>query len=481
MQEKITIHWFRQDLRLSDNPALVNAVQAGRVLPLYILNDNNAGDCKLGGASRVWLHHSLQSLNQSLGGKLWVRRGDALSILQDLIARYDISGVYYNRCYEPHRIAQDTHIKKTLKNAGIDVRSTNGSLLWEPWDISKPDGTFYKVFTPFYRRGCLKAPPPRQPLPVPDNLAIFDGGDKGNIDDLDLLPPETIGGIPWHKAVMSDWQVGEKSAQQRLYAFIDSGLDGYDGGRDMLGLHHSSRLSPHLQFGELSPNQIWHAVRPVPMMLGNPSLEKHVDRFCSQLGWRDFSHAMLYYNPHMVTQNYQPKFDGYPWGEDHALLSKWQRGQTGIPIVDAGMRELWQTGTMHNRVRMVVASFLVKNLGQHWRWGEKWFWDTLLDASLANNVASWQWVAGCGADAAPYFRIFNPVTQGQRFDGAGEYTRRWVPELKNMPDKYLFNPWQAPNDILAGAGVILGDTYPHPIIDLKQSREKALAHYKNLS
>ena len=483
-KEKIVIHWFRQDLRLSDNPALLQAHALGRVLPLYIMDDDNP--IPLGGASRVWLHHSLNALNKSLGGKLWVRRGHPLAILQDLMERYEIIGVCYNRCYEPWRIEGDTHIKQTLKSSGRLVYSHNGSLLWEPWEIKKADGSPYKVFTPFYNRGCLKAVPPREPLQRPLDLSVFggDNGDRGSIEDLDLLPKQ----VRWDWSMMSYWQndgddtiqVGEKHAQQHLYEFIHEGLDGYDGGRDMPSLNHQSRLSPHLQFGELSPNQVWSAVRSAPMMLDKAGLYKHVEKFCTQLGWRDFSHAMLYYNPHMVTENYQPKFNQYPWGQEDDVLHKWQRGQTGIPIVDAGMRELWQTGLMHNRVRMIVASFLVKNLGQHWRCGERWFWDTLVDASLANNVASWQWVAGCGADAAPYFRIFNPVTQGQRFDGAGDYTRRWLPELQRMPDKYLFNPWDAPNDILDGAGVILGETYPKPMVDLKVSRTQALEHYKNL-
>ena len=481
MQKTPVIHWFRQDLRLSDNPALFDAVQAGHIIPLYILDDDNAGDHKLGGASRVWLHHSLNALNDSLGGGLWVRYGDAQFVLNDIINTYNVSAVYYNRCYEPWRVKRDIQIKQSLKSRGVGVYSYNGSLLWEPWDISKPDGTPYKVFTPFYRRGCLNAQPPREPLPRPNDLQLFDvvdcGSVRGCINDLQLLPKSHR----WDIDMMSHHKVGELFAQSKYDDFLEHGLNGYSGGRDIPSSGHASGLSVHLQFGEISPNQIWYSVRNAPMMYGKIELEKHVDKFCTQLGWRDFCHAMLYYNPDMVSKNYQRKFDAYPWGWDDDIIDVWKRGMTGIPLVDAGMRELWQTGHMQNRIRMVVASFLVKNLGQHWRSGEQWFWNTLLDASMGNNIAGWQWVAGCGADAAPYFRIFSPVSQGQRFDADGAYTRKWVPELSHMPDKYLFNPWDAPDDVLSGAGVVLGDTYPNPMVDLKHSREKALKYYKKLS
>lgn len=463
------ILWFRQDLRLSDNPALIEAAQNGAVLPIYILDDENAAAYKMGGASRWWLHHSLHDLNLSLGGNLRFYYGDAHEIITDLVKSHDIKGVYWNRCYEPWRISRDKKIKNTLGDMGVECHSFKASLLWEPWEIKKSDGTPYKVFTPFYRKGCLSAPPPRAPLPAPNDISFADTSIQGmSLTDLKLLP--TIG---WDAQLAPHWNIGEIGAQKRLYEFLDNGMTGYKEGRNFPAQTNVSRLSPHLHFGEISPYQAWHSA--IEYGHTNDS-----DTFMSELGWREFSHSLLYHFPELPHKNWQSKFDSFPWEKNDAALLAWQRGQTGIPIIDAGMRELWQTGYMHNRVRMIVGSFLVKNLLLHWGNGERWFWDTLLDADLANNSASWQWVAGCGADAAPYFRIFNPVTQGQKFDVDGRYTRHYVPELAHMPDKYLFNPWEAPKEVLSGAKVLLGKTYPHPIIDLKASRERALAAFKTL-
>lgn len=466
--QEIVIHWFRQDLRLSDNPALCKAVASGDVLPVYILDDENAGKHAMGGASRWWLHHSLASLNRSLGGKLNIYRGNPETILQDIVKRHRVKAVYWNRCYEPWRIQRDSHIKETLKQQGIDVESFNGSLLWEPWEIKKDDGTPYRVFTPFYRKGCMNAAPPREPLPKPATLNVLADERAHGLESLHLLPR-----IRWDKQLEPHWNVSEAAAKERLYTFLSEGLSGYKQGRNFPAKPHVSRLSPYLHFGEISPNQVWHAAR----MRGD---DANIDHFCSELGWREFSHHLLYQFPELPHKNLQTKFDQFPWDDDSDALKRWQRGQTGYPIVDAGMRELWQTGYMHNRVRMIVGSFLVKNLLLDWRHGERWFWDCLVDADLANNSASWQWVAGCGADAAPYFRVFNPIGQGEKFDASGEYTRRFVPELAQLPDRYLFKPWEAPEAVLNEAGIILGKTYPEPIVDASGSRALALQAFSSL-
>jgi len=463
-----TLHWFRNDLRLSDNPALHTAVSNGAVLPVYVLDDENSGPYQFGGASRVWLHHSLASLNDDLNGNLVVVSGDAATLIPELVAAHSITKVSWNRMYEPWAIKRDTKIKEHLKGQGVDVQSFNGGLLWEPWDVKKQDGTPYRVFTPFYRKGCLNLPEPRKPLSKPKKIDFVDTQFRGSIDDLNLLPK-----VNWHHSVAKHWKIGEQHAHKRLKSFLSSGINHYKDGRNIPSKPYVSALSPYLRFGEISPNQVWHAARDL-------AHDRNVDHFCSELGWREFSYNLLYHNPELPTKNLQTKFDKFPWDQNEDALKAWQKGNTGIPFVDAGMRELWQTGTMHNRVRMVVGSFLVKNLLLDWRHGERWFWDTLFDADLANNSASWQWVAGCGADAAPYFRIFNPVGQGQKFDPEGDYVRQYIPELAALPNKYLFNPWEASEEILADAKVVLGQTYPEPIINISQTRTSALEAFASL-
>jgi deoxyribodipyrimidine photo-lyase len=459
------IYWFRRDLRLNDNPALFNAAIYGKILPVYILDDTNSGEYFMGAASRCWLYHSLISLNITLEGNLLVYRGDPASILLEIVKNNSVSSIYWNRCYEPWQIKRDNDIQKILEEHNIIVNTYNGSLLWEPWDVLKQDGTPYKIFTPYYRNGCLSRNSPRDSIANPKKLFFANDGNSTNINDLNLLTTSS-----WHDKLTKSWTIGEAAAQERFEVFLHEGLSGYKEGRNFPYKSNVSRLSPHLHFGEISPNYIWHRIK----LRENLGYSNDIDHFCSELGWREFSYYLLYYFPNLPKQNLNNKFDNFPWSRDLDLLKCWQKGQTGIPIVDAGMRELWQTGYMHNRVRMIVGSFLVKNLLIHWHHGEQWFWDCLVDADLANNSASWQWVAGCGADASPYFRIFNPVIQGQKFDPNGEYTRRFVPELKNIPDKYLFNPWEAPDSILQSAAVSLGKDYPKPIVDLKQSRNKAL-------
>ncbi len=468
-----TIMWFRQDLRLNDNPALTEAIDSGRIIPIYILDDMNSLSQKIGAASRVWLHYSLIELNNSLKGNLKFFKGAADKIITEIIQETQSEKIVWNRCYEPWRIKRDTKIKKLLKGLEIEVKSFNGSLLWEPKEICKSDGTHYRVFTPFYRRGCLGASPPRIPKDLPSNIQFVEKLDitkNCTLEELGLLPKHS-----WHNSMIEDWEIGEKGAMNSLNEFLKNGLSNYKSGRNIPSQKSVSRLSPRLHFGELSPNQVWEAVQRT-IEPDDPNL----DSFLSELGWREFSYHLHFHYPSLASQNLNTKFDAFSWKTTLESLKAWQRGMTGYPIVDAGMRELYQTGYMHNRLRMVVGSFLVKNLLQHWHHGRDWFHDCLVDADICVNSASWQWIAGCGADAAPYFRIFNPITQGEKFDPEGVYTKRWVPELANMPKKYLFCPWQAPTDILVKTGIQLGKTYPMPIVDLKTSRELALKAFTEL-
>jgi deoxyribodipyrimidine photo-lyase len=464
-----SLHWFRQDLRLSDNPALYHASKNSQVFPIYILDNENSGEFAMGSASRFWLHHSLKTLKENLNNNLSIYQGSPLQNLLDIIDRNNITSVYWNRCYEPWRIKRDTEIKSKLEALGISVFTYNASLLWEPWTIEKADGTPYKVFTPFFRKGCLNSKEPRKPLPkVSTSNFIVDNTPSLNLEDLSLIPA-----VRWDIQMESHWEIGEIGAYERLTKFIDSEIKNYKEGRNFPAKPFVSRISPHLHFGELSPNQAWYLAK-------EKGSDKNIDHFLSELGWREFSYCQLYFNPDLPRKNLQSKFDDFPWENNPKNLLSWQKGQTGIPMVDAGMRELWLTGSMHNRVRMVVGSFLVKNLLLNWHHGERWFWDCLVDADLASNSASWQWIAGCGADAAPYFRIFNPVTQGEKFDPDGEYIRKYIPELKELPNKYLYNPSEAPKEILDKANIVIGKDYPGPIVNLKASREKALDAFKSL-
>jgi len=471
MPANTVIMWFRQDLRLSDNPALLNAIQQGRVLPVFILDEGN--DWSIGGASRWWLHHSLLALNESLQGNLWILRGDAAELLPQLAREHSASHAFWNRCYEPSIIRRDSLIKEQFTADGITATSSNGSLIWEPWENLKQDGTPYKIFTPFYKYAIANNPPA---APSPAANANFDTvkclQGKNRIDDLNLLPE-----INWYEQIASQWQPGELGARQRLQNFTENGLYDYRDGRDYPAKRSVSMLSPHLHFGEISPREAASVVKQAGDIDSN---EEQAAHFIRELAWREFSYYTLYHFPHICQQNMKSQFDRFPWVKDQKSLCLWQQGQTGFPLVDAGMRELWQTGTMHNRVRMIVGSFLVKNLMIHWLEGARWFWDCLLDADLANNSCSWQWVAGSGADAAPYFRIFNPVTQSTKFDPEGSYIRKYVPELNGLSNKAIHDPSSAAASELEKAGVILGEHYPRAIVDLKESRVKALDAYKAL-
>ncbi len=467
LEKNINVMWFRQDLRLADNPALTNALEDGKTLPIFILDNVNSKEHLNGAASKWWLHHSLIKLNKSLKNKLCFFIGNPMDILDEIRKQYEISNIFWNRCYEPWRVKRDKKIKKYFNDQNVNVNTFNGSLLWEPWNISKKDGTPYKVFTPYYRKGCLNSDKPRMPLPAPNlsNLISIDNHDL-KIEDLELMPKHN-----WYNKMISLWSPGEEGAHSKIEEFISNGLINYKEGRNFPSNQNVSQLSPHLHFGEVSPNQVWYRAKTKEGKLG---IKKDLDHFLSELGWREFSFNLLYHFPFLPKENLQKKFDNFPWDNDKNKLKKWQRGLTGYPIVDAGMQELWQTGYMHNRLRMIVGSFLVKNLLLHWHHGERWFWDCLIDADLANNSAGWQWIAGSGADAAPYFRIFNPITQGQKFDADGKYTRKYLPVLNDMPDKFLFNPWEAPEDVLKSAGIKLGENYPLPIVEIGSSRQKAL-------
>nr|WP_269468667.1 deoxyribodipyrimidine photo-lyase [Alteromonas sp. ASW11-130] len=466
--------WFRQDLRVKDNPALTAACDNGKIIPIYINDTSCPKKYQRGAASNWWLHNSLKSLQKGLGGNLQLFEGDPSQIVVDLLKVYKCDAVVWNRCYEPWRTERDNDLKKQLANLGVNATSFNGSLLWEPFDISKKDGDPYKVFTPFYKKGCLQdGAPPRYPIGTPSRITYQKVLEKGiSLDALALLPEKR-----WYQTIEKNWSPGEEGAADRLANFLTNDIDNYKFARDEPSVQGTSLLSPHLHFGELSPHQVWYAVKDKY----RSKQSVHVDTFLSELGWREFNYHLHFHFPSMCHSNFNPKFNNFKWETDVSSLRAWQQGRTGIPIVDAGMRELWQTGFMHNRVRMVVASFLVKNLLIDWRKGEEWFWDCLLDADLANNNANWQWVAGSGADAAPYFRIFNPVLQGEKFDKHGEYVCTYCPELAKLPPKYIHQPWSASKEVLQDAGIILGEEYPEPIVDLKTSRRRALDRYDRLT
>ena len=464
--------WFRQDLRLADNPALSHAAAQGPVIGLYVLDETQPPDGRrIGGASRWWLHHSLKALASSLDG-LVLLRGDPRELVMSLARDVKAKSVYWNRRYEPYAIACDTALKAELKEDGIDAASFNASLLFEPWQIKTQGGGPFKVYSPFWR-ACLK-----QPVAAPTAAPSFTSA-KAQVSGDQLDAWRLLPGQPnWAEGFSPVWQPGEAGARDRLEAFLADGLEGYAELRDRPDRANVSRLSPHLHFGEISPRQVWAATRLFAD--AHPQLQRDADKLLSEIGWREFSYHLLYHFPSLPERNWKPAFDDYPWVHNAAHLAAWQKGETGYPIVDAGMRELWATGYMHNRVRMIAASLLIKHLRIDWREGAAWFWDTLVDADLANNAAGWQWVAGSGADASPYFRIFNPMTQGRKFDPDGTYVRHWCPELAKLPNAVIHAPFEAAPEILEQAGVILGKTYPRPIVDHKVARGAALAGYDKI-
>lgn len=461
---------FRRDLRVADNAALYEACQNHRrVIPIYV-HQQTAQEWKQGGASRWWLHHSLTSLQRRLaveGPRLNLYRGTEQSILLDLARREGVDAVYWNRRYEPAEIVADTQLAAALKAHGIAAQSYPGALWVEPSALSNQDGQPYRVFTPFWRRlhPHLEISVPRL---VPKMNASAELLDAVPLDVLGLRPL-----IPWDSGLQEAWSPGEDGAHRALAEFHHESVKAYTQERDYPGRRGTSRLSPYLHFGEITPRQIHYALET--RRRTNAAVRADPADFLRQLGWREFAHYLLYHFPHTPERNFNPRFDQFRWAKrDDEVLQRWQKGRTGIPLVDAGMRELWHTGWMHNRVRMIAASFLTKNLLHHWSHGAQWFWDTLVDADLANNTLGWQWAAGSGADAAPYFRVFNPVTQAKKFDPDGDYLRRWLPELQGLPLAILHEPWRDPV-ALRQCG------YVEPIVDLATSRERALAAYKALN
>ncbi|NEX91836.1 deoxyribodipyrimidine photo-lyase [Caulobacter sp. 17J65-9] len=468
------IVWFRRDLRLADNPALAAAQASGApVLPLYVHDEALEGR-PIGGAARWWLDRSLRALDADLGAKgarLVVRRGEARTELIRLVEETGAQAVFWNRLPEPAPAARDTVLRDELDRRGLHGAEFDAALLAAPGSILTGAGGPYRVFTPF-SRALRSSLPAFRPIPAPKRLASPPAWPDGlKAGDLALYPgrPDWASGF--------DWTPGEAGAHARLDDFLDRGLAGYVRGRDTPGVDGTSRLSPHLHWGEISPARVYAAAGGAAAADG---AETAADKLQGELAWREFCAQLLHHFPTLPTKSFRPEFDGFPWREDADGLAAWSEGRTGYPIVDAGMRQLWATGWMHNRVRMIVASFLVKDLRIDWRRGEAWFWDTLVDADQANNAANWQWVAGSGADAAPYFRVFNPVLQGRKFDADGAYVRRWVPELADLPDRWLHAPWEAPPEVREQAGVTLGEAYPRPMVDHGAARRAALDALKTL-
>ncbi|WP_375203138.1 cryptochrome/photolyase family protein [Hyphococcus sp.] len=469
--------WLRQDLRLDDNPALAAARKTGApVIPVYVLDESV--DHAPGAAARWWLHHSLAALAadlEKLGSKLVLRRGEAAELIPALVEETKAAYVFWNRRYHQRHIDIDKKLKSDLCDSGVKVETFNGNLLREPWELKTGSGGYYKVFTPFWKSLKQAKPARAETEAKPRKIETpkkFPKSDK--LKDWALTPTNP----DWATEFDDVWTPGETGARERLRDFLNGAIDDYKAGRDRPDKDYTSRLSPHLAFGEISPLTIWQATHA--KMSDGAIGDSAGDKFLSELAWREFSYNLLFHNKDLPEKPLREEFADYPWRKDKKGLDAWQEGLTGYPIVDAGMRQLWRTGWMHNRVRMIVASFLIKDLLVPWQKGEAWFWDTLVDADLANNSASWQWVAGCGADAAPYFRIFNPVTQGEKFDPDGNYIREFIPALQHMPAKHIHAPWKAPQEVLDKAGVELGKSYPEPIVDHAAARQRALDGYKTI-
>lgn len=467
------IVWFRQDLRLQDNPALLHAAKTqSPIIFLYILDDNKHR-WQLGAASRWWLHESLQSLTSELKkhykANLVLKKGEPKTILSSIVKQTKAHSVFWNDCYEPNAIKRDKAIIASLNKNGITTKTFNSNLLHDPASFFNQSKKPYQIFTAFWR--TLQKAPIRTPYSKPRLVTLYKPITSLPLSKLGLQPKNK-----WFKKLSQHWNPGETAAKNALQRFCRNKLKGYKKLRDVPSLTHTSKLSPHLHFGEISPVQVWHAVQHVQDKtcgIGND-----VQCFLSELAWREFSTYLMVHFPMLPDKPLKPAYGKIQWAKNSQGQKAWQQGKTGYPIVDAGMRQLWETGWMHNRVRMIVASFLTKHLLLPWQQGEAWFWETLVDADLGNNAASWQWVAGCGTDAAPYFRIFNPILQSKKFDPDGDYIKHWCPELKKLPSKYLHAPWEAPDDLLKKAKCTLGKTYPEPILDHSSARQRTLSAYK---
>lgn len=467
---KPTILWFRSDLRLADNSALVEAIRLGApVVPVFIWAPQESGAWSPGAASRWWLHQSLASLQESLeavGSRLILRSGeDSLAELRRLIDETGAERVLWNRRYQQPQRDVDAQVKRELRVDGVEVESFNSTLLNEPHTVCTGSGDPYKVYTPYWK----KVKDREVEVPVQANLKQLHAPEKWPQSEplpaLDLMPK-----ITWYTGMAQRWQVSEVAAQQRLDAFLQGPVEQYQSDRDRPDYEGTSSLSPYLHWGQIGPRQVVAALAERCDLKQSGPLT-----YLKELYWREFAYNVLYHFPQTPDQPLRSEYASFPWKHDADVLRAWQTGRTGYPIVDAGMRQLWQTGWMHNRVRMIVSSLLVKHLLHDWKQGARWFWDTLVDADLASNTLGWQWSGGCGADAAPYFRIFNPIIQGKKFDPDGDYVRRYVPELAALASEYIHTPWEAPAAVLVSAGIQLGESYPVPVIEHQKGRERALA------
>lgn len=470
-----TIVWFRKDLRLRDNPTLEFALaNKKKIIPVFVWDEGEGGHWSPGSASRWWLHQALKSLEDSIekhGGRFLFAKGKPAEILPEIAKENGASEVLYSRTYDPGGLATQEAVEEALDAVGIRSESFNASLLNEPWEVKNSSGKPFQVFTPYWRNcrnGIYKKPAdyPVRSLPFANQLTA-----RASLEELGLLPAH-----PWCEKLFSHWDVSEVAGQAQVAHTAREIVHSYAHLRNSPGTDGTSRLSPYLAWGLVSPRQVCHSV-----LQNDPKdTNRGENKFLAEIGWREFSYHLLYHFPRIPDSPLRPKYSAFPWLSDEQILRKWQTGQTGYPMVDAGMRQLYETGWMHNRVRMIVASFLVKHLLISWEEGARWFWDTLVDADLASNTQGWQWAAGCGADAAPYFRIFNPITQGEKFDKSGRYARRWIPELANLPNKWLFRPWEAPRESLEGTSLELGENYPHPCVDHFEARARALQALSSL-
>lgn len=474
MAEKPVLVWLRLDLRLEDNPAIIAAVKkTAPIIPVFIYSPEEEKPWAPGSAGLFWLHQSLKSFDgglKKLGSRLILKKGKSFEVLKSLVKETGAGCVLWNRRYEPSLMKRDAEIKNFFKKEGLECESFNSALLFEPWQILTKQKTPYQVYTAFWNT-CLTLPEPAQPVPAPAKMILPEEWPKSEKLEAFGFEPK----IKWAEGIRGFWNPGEAGAHAQLKEFIKKWAGQYDRGRDIPSEAGTSRLSPHLHFGEISPRRVWHEIkRFAGQNARKPPERKAAEIYLKEIVWREFAHHLLYHFPHTPFEPLKKQFEKFPWRKDAKRLKAWQKGMTGYPVVDAGMRELWHTGWMHNRVRMITASFLIKDLLIPWQEGAKWFWDTLVDADLASNTLGWQWTAGCGADASPFFRIFNPMTQGEKFDPHGQYVRKWIPEIAKLPDEWIHKPFEAPAEVLKQAGIILSKTYPEPLVNHADARKEAL-------
>ena len=462
-----SIIWFRNNLRVNYNSGLSKALEHNNCFPIYIHNENQAKP--IGAASKVWLHHALKDLNLSLNNTLSLFDDDPLTVLSQLIKEHNITDLYIDKTYDPDIDSLDNEIIKLTATLACKTHIDYDRTLWDLPTIFKPDQSIFTVFTPFYKRGCLNSKEPSPPTPTKLSSNCVHDSKSLHLTDLLPLPKKS-----WVTNIISEWDISEKGGQNRWQEFIKTGLPSYKIDRDFPAKPNVSKLSPYIHFGQISIQQLYFETKTY-------GEGKDRDHFISELAWREFAYYLLFHRPSITTDHFQPKFNHFDWTFDESLYKAWCYGNTGYPIVDAGMRQLYQTGYMHNRLRMICGSLLVKNCRIHWKHGEAWFWDCLFDADKATNAASWQWVAGTGTDAAAYVRIFNPMLQSKKFDPTGTFIKHYVPELSNLPTEYLAEPWSAPSDILAKAGITLGENYPFPIVDFIKTRDAALTAFEKVN